>query len=199
MKSSVPDWSNWVFRKGFHFFLHKKKKITTKPHHKTCCFLFLHYCHRTQCWVVRGMNLLVATSLGDKKSFEKPLEGKDCRKGFWADTTMGWWKNSEYSMEKEKKDKKNPRIKHKKSLYRAFKNSKCFSYMLGPKGISLEEMHLNGTLRTTSWEQFYTTEHFMFFCQKADLHVTCTQQSNFYATFHCAFYPKAEMASKLSL
>lgn len=42
-------------------------------------------------------------------------------------------------------------------------------------------------------------ERFMFFCQKADLHVTCTQQSNFYATFHCAFYPKAEMASKLSL
>lgn len=52
------------------------------------------------------MNLLVATSLGDKKSFEKPLEGKGCRKGFWADTTMGWWKNSEYSMEKEKRQKK---------------------------------------------------------------------------------------------
>lgn len=136
---------------------------------------------------------------GGQEKLWETIRGKRLQEGFLSWHHHGLVEKQWVFNGERKKTKKTPRIKHKKSLCRAFKNSKCFCYMLGPKGISSEEMHLNGTLRTTSWEQFYTTERFMFFCQKADLHVTCTQQSNFYATFHCAFYPKAEMASKLSL
>lgn len=139
---------------------------------------------------------------GGQEKLWETIRGKRLQEGFLSWHHHGLVEKQWVFNGERKKTKKNPRIKHKKSLCRAFKNSKCFCYMLGPKGISSEEMHLNGTLRTTSWEQFYTKNVLCSFARKLicmwPVHSSQTSMPPFIvhfiprqkwlASFHCRLY-----------